>query len=478
MQPPPPADLTREAMWEIILDLRATVERLEKRCAKLEAENKALNEQLRESKRAKAPFTKGKRKADPKPPGRKPGQGNFTHRAAPVPAPEDELREVDVPLEIDQRECPKCLTPLDITQEIATIEDTPPRPKRIITRFTVDVGKCPHCDYQIRGQHPELSPTQNGATAHVIGPEVMAQALDLHYAQGLPLRKVPQVIQGFTGISLTQSALTQRACRLCDEGGQFEPIYKTLKEDVIASRVMQTDDTGWRINAVLAFVMGFFTKRTAYYQIRLQHRCEEVQEVIKPDHPGAVVTDRASTYRAQCYDAVEMQRCISHILTNIKKVAEQKTGAAKAFPSELKRQLKAANELWKKFEAKEISRAEYRRRGQEASTALSHLLRQRKLTDADNQRLLDGIGLEHDNGRLLLFLERPEVPPTNNYAERMLRPAVIARKVSQCSKNERGARTYAMMKSIVVTLKLRTVNAVKGLAKLLKGSSFKEACEC
>jgi hypothetical protein len=29
-----------------------------------------------------------------------------------------------------------------------------------------------------------------------------------------------------------------------------------------------------------------------------------------------------------------------------------------------------------------------------------------------------------------------------------------------------------------VTLKLRTVNAVKGLAKLLKGSSFKEACEC
>jgi cell division protein FtsB len=56
-------------MWEIILDLRATVARLEKRCAglekrcaQLEAENKDLKEQLRESKRAKAPFTKGQRK--------------------------------------------------------------------------------------------------------------------------------------------------------------------------------------------------------------------------------------------------------------------------------------------------------------------------------------------------------------------------------------------------------------------------------
>jgi predicted transcriptional regulator len=476
--PPPPPELTREAMWEIILDLRATVARLEKRCAKLEADNKALTEQLRDSKRAKAPFTKGQRKADPKPPGRKPGQGNFTHRAAPVPTPEDEVREVDVPLEIDQRQCPQCHTPLDITQEIATIEDTPPQPKRIITRFTVDVGKCPHCDYQTRGQHPELSPTQNGATAHVIGPQVMAQALDLHYGQGLPLRKVPQVILGFTGISLTQSALTQRACRLCDEGGQFEPTYQKLKEDVIASRVLHTDDTGWRINAVLAFVMGFFTQRTAYYQIRWQHRSQEVQEVIKPNHRGAVVTDRASTYRAKDYDAVEMQRCVSHLLTNIKQVEEQKSGKAKAFASELKRQLKGANELWKSYQAKAIKRSEYRQRGNEIKAELTHLLRHRQLSDPDNQRLLDGIGLEHDNGRILLFLDRPEVPPSNNHAERMLRPAVIARKMSQCSKNERGARTYGMMKSIVVTFKLRMVDAVKGLAKLLKGGSFKEACEC
>ena len=44
MRPLPPADLTRDAMWEIILDLRAEVARLGKRMAALEAQNAALKE--------------------------------------------------------------------------------------------------------------------------------------------------------------------------------------------------------------------------------------------------------------------------------------------------------------------------------------------------------------------------------------------------------------------------------------------------
>ena len=43
------------------------------------------------------------------------------------------------------------------------------------------------------------------------------------------------------------------------------------------------------------------------------------------------------------------------------------------------------------------------------------------------------------------------------FAERMLRPAVIARKVSHCSKNDSGASAYAAFMSVVQTLKLRKV---------------------
>jgi transposase len=44
------------------------------------------------------------------------------------------------------------------------------------------------------------------------------------------------------------------------------------------------------------------------------------------------------------------------------------------------------------------------------------------------------------------------VEPTNNRVERALRPAVIARKVSECSKNEAGAYAFSAFKSVVQTL--------------------------
>ena len=42
-------------------------------------------------------------------------------------------------------------------------------------------------------------------------------------------------------------------------------------------------------------------------------------------------------------------------------------------------------------------------------------------------------------GEWFVFLHDPEVPPTNNHAEQMLRPAVITRKVGGCNKTLWGA---------------------------------------
>ncbi|WP_425387732.1 IS66 family transposase [Deinococcus peraridilitoris] len=44
--------------------------------------------------------------------------------------------------------------------------------------------------------------------------------------------------------------------------------------------------------------------------------------------------------------------------------------------------------------------------------------------------------------------------PTNNAAERALRPAVIARKVSQCSKTTAGSQAFAIFKSLTQTARL------------------------
>ena len=71
---------------------------------------------------------------------------------------------------------------------------------------------------------------------------------------------------------------------------------------------------------------------------------------------------------------------------------------------------------------------------------VSYHLRDRPMADADNWRLQNELGWHDDRGSLLRFLDDPSIEPTNNRAERALRGAVIARKVSHCSKNEETRR--------------------------------------
>jgi rRNA maturation protein Nop10 len=426
-----------------------------------------LKAELRRSKRSAAPFSKGKAKADKKKPGRRAGQGPFTRRTTPEVKPTDQVEEIAVNL--DDTRCPECGGQMGVSTEEASIIDAPAEPVRVIKLFTVQVGVCPRCGRKVRAAHPDLAANQFGATAHRVGPNVRAQALALHYHSGLSLSKVPAAITTSCGIGLTQGGLTQQAGKLCAGQGPVGMAYQELREQIREEPVVNTDDTGWRTGGVASFLMGFFTAQMAVYQIRHHHRHEEVLEMLGPDFQGLLGTDRGTSYEARELAGLAQQKCLSHLLQNLSKVEETKTGRTRWFCRDLKATLREALDLWKIYESGGMEFREYRERGEKIESKLTAQLRHRRLRDADNQRLLDGIGRQHDCGRVLLFLLDPAIEPTNNRAERGLRPAVIARKVSQCSKNEKGAATFEAMKSVVATLALRGHNVVKGLAAIIRG---------
>ena len=83
---------------------------------------------------------------------------------------------------------------------------------------------------------------------------------------------------------------------------------------------------------------------------------------------------------------------------------------------------------------------------------VSYHLRDRPMPDRDNGRLQNELGWHDDRGNLLRFLDDQGIEPTNNRAERALRGAVIARKVSHCSKNEDGADAFSAFTSVIRTL--------------------------
>lgn len=71
----------------------------------------------------------------------------------------------------------------------------------------------------------------------------------------------------------------------------------------------------------------------------------------------------------------------------------------------------------------------------------------------------------HD--KLLVFLTRRDVEPTNNGSERELRPSVIFRKVTNCFRSTWGAKVYADLRSIVATGRIKGLSPLESLRATL-----------
>jgi hypothetical protein len=276
----------------------------------------------------------------------------------------------------------------------------------------------------------------------------MAAAHALHYQVGIPVRKVPLVLNTLTGLVLTQGAITQDALRR--SRGRVGQVYPALRAGVRDSPVVYTDDTDWKVAGEQAHLMAFDTDQATVYQVRPRHRHQEGQEVVPRNYQGVMGTDRGRSYEDQSFRWVKQRKCLAHLQRTLGEVLDRKKGRARELAERARELLRLAVRLWEEYHWG--SRGEFDRWVPEVRLALSYHLRDRPLKDQDNQKLLRMLRRYHQRGDLLRFLEEPEVEPTNNRVERMLRPAVIARKVSQCSKTWPGAYAFTAFTSIIQTL--------------------------
>jgi len=439
-------------------DLIALVVRQHHRIAELTAAVESLRGEVerltRDGKRQAAPFSKGTRVAHPKKPGRKPGQGTFRYRTPPDP---ETITSPVVAVPVTTPACPAGGGTLASERvDAAYLTELPAVVRPRITAYQVAVSRCTACDRRVRGEHPDLAPDQYDATAHRVGPRLMAAAHLLHYGLGVPVRKVPAILRTLTGVVLTQGALTRDALRRT--AGAVGGAYQRLRRHVKDAHVVHTDDTGWRVGGVPAWLMTFEADTATLYQIRPHHRNHEVREVVPADYAGVMVTDRGKSYDAAGLGAVKQQKCVAHIQRSLAAVVETKRGKARWFGTRLKALWGEAVALW--HDRRNGEGRGFAARASRLRSAITHHLRDRTLSDRDNQRLLNELGGHHDRGHLLRFLSDPTIEPTNNRAERALRPAVIGRKVSQCSKTWGGAEAFAAFTSVVRTLAKTQGNSI------------------
>ena len=173
-------EATREALLELLAQQAARLALLITQNSEQTAQIKLLIEENarlkkrieqleRQVKRYVARHSREQPRVDPKPPGRRAGQGTFTFKHAP--ARDTVTRIIDVePANI----CPSCQTPLDraaYKTDLAFITELP-RVQPEITQYNVPVTLCPSCGKDVRGKHPRSVPEPTRGDCTPSGPPV------------------------------------------------------------------------------------------------------------------------------------------------------------------------------------------------------------------------------------------------------------------------------------------------------------------
>ncbi len=174
-----------------------------------------------------------------------------------------------------------------------------------------------------------------------------------------------------------------------------------------------------------------------------------------------LITDFWAAYNAVC--AAERQCCLVHLLRELEKVDLHNDSAEwKAFAKKLRRLIGDGIRLRKREDYTPPRYASRIRRIDQRLMALA----QGVYADADASRL--GKRLLRHSDQLFTFLDYPDVPFENNFAERMIRPAVIIRKNSLSNQSEKGAAVQSILMSIYRTLKLRGHNPIAVVVNALR----------
>jgi hypothetical protein len=403
---------TYDELATLVAEQAVEIARLKQRIAELE-------EELRQARRQAAPFrrreTLKKPPEEKKSPGRKPG-----HPGAYRQRPERIDQEFVVPLE----GCPHCGGQVrDVTACEQIIEELPPvEPLRV--KLTTWQGVCPQCG-EVRSTHPLQTSTATGAAGVHLGPRALATCTSLVHRSGLTMRRACGVLKNLWGLSLTPGGLSQILQRTAQ---RVEDWYQQIAGLIRTSRATNADETSWYVGSPGWWLWVFCTPEAALYRVEAGRGSDVVRDTLTDEYAGVLVSDCLASYNPI---VCRKHKCIAHHLRALKEHEQSltKRNIASTYLMLWKTHLQDVIATWNRRD--EMTPAEFRLKVEQLERGVDNLL-ERAPPEPEEVRFRDR--LARQRAHLLGCLHDPAAEPTNNRAERDLRPAVISRKVScECS---------------------------------------------
>jgi transposase len=357
--------------------------------------------------------------------------------------------------------CPDCGGPLQRCHRSRTrvIEDIPEEITPVVTEHTLHRDYCPNCKKDVE---PVVTEAMPGAT---LGNRIVGLTSWFHYALGITIAQIIQIFSYHLRTRLTSGGLIDAWRR---QATVLLPWYEQIAEEARNSAVLHGDETGWRVDGQTHWLWCFANHNVCYYMIDRCRGSPALQKFFGEAFAGTLIHDFWAPY--ELIETADRQYCLVHLLRELEKVDEHNASTEwQAFAKKLRRLIRDGIRLRKR---PDFTPQRYRRRIHLIDARLTELAQWQRADgrvvyrDADTLRLAKRLRSHWDH--LFTFLDKPEVPFDNNFAERQIRPAVILRKNSQSNRSQQGAATQAVLMSVYRTLKLRGYDPIQTVAAAMQ----------
>jgi transposase len=436
-----------------ITQLRQIIAEQKGQIAALLKENRELNEKpgTNSSNSSKPPSQDPNRPKRPsKPSVKKPGgqPGHTGHKKTLYP-PEKITKTIEIRPEI----CPKCASwvfeRIPVAVEVRQVIDLPEISPEI-TQYNIHTCKCLGCWKHVRGDVPKEA--ERG-----FGPRLMGFVTMLTGEGHLTKRKICS-ITAHLGLKISLGAL----CNIHRLAGDLlQAPAEAIQQFVLRQDKLNADESSWRILKKRCRIWIGATSKATFFKID-PSRSSQAYRRIFGSYCGTLTTDRYGAYNEH---EGPKQSCLAHIDRHFEKMSER-PGIDGSFGRLLEGQLDLIFGLWSEFKKGAFPRPILQEKANEhvENIRAALIFTAREAKNSKSAALAYDLLGRFPTLRTFLFVEGVE--PTNNLAERCLRPAVIFRKLSGGNQSDWGARFTERLMTVVCTLKQNATNAFTFLTEI------------
>jgi transposase len=367
------------------------------------------------------------------------GQPGHSDQQRPL-LPEDQL---DAIVALRPTTCSHCQAALSVDLSLSgpiwvyQIVELPPITPTV-TEYQQQTVCCPACQRAVTADlPPDLPP---GA----FGPRLSALIGLLHGGYHLSMRTTAALLQDVCGVTISVGSVAASCARL---SAVLAPIDAAVQQHVQQQPELWVDETSWKEGTRRSWLWVAVSPQASCYRIHASRGQAALWQLLGQAYGGVVHSDRASVYHA--LPDRQRQLCWAHVIRNLQGLvdyAHAESGRARA----LLEWTQPVFEAYHAYRCGLFDQIALQHALLPVRLAMHELLHRGTRAPWDKLQAICTDLLRHWDA-LWTFSRVEGLHPTNNRAERALRPAVIWRKSCYGTQSAAGSRFVERMLSVQAT---------------------------